>query len=330
MASTPHTNSAAGMQLMAMRAGHDCGQARRRNQLRNATTIAKLFVLVENKVGLEVTVHRVLTSSLLIGSLVGCSATSQQLFSGIGGAHTGGEGGTSGGGGAGGQGGVFFPGSGGEGMGDASDICKDFLEATVRDFSQTHPDFETFAGLTAFTGIVGDQLGSDDKPVYAHAGPTAQTTGPGEFFLWYRDVPGVNHGFTVHLPLEMVDGVSTFVSSSFFPIDGMGFGNEGHAHNYHFTTELHAVFDYKGGEVFTFSGDDDLWMFLNGKLAIDLGGLHEELSVTIDLDAVAQDLNIEVGNRYAMDIFHAERHTTESNFRIATTIECFESPGVPE
>jgi fibro-slime domain-containing protein len=41
------------------------------------------------------------------------------------------------------------------------------------------------------------------------------------------------------------------------------------------------------------------------------------------MDALAGQLGITVGQTYPMDIFHAERHTSESNFRIQTTIECF-------
>ena len=62
---------------------------------------------------------------------------------------------------------------------------------------------------------------------------------------------------------------------------------------------------------------------LAGALAIDLGGLHPQLSATVDLDASAAELGIAVGNRYAMDIFHAERHTDASNFHVETTIDCF-------
>ncbi|MBC8071568.1 MAG: hypothetical protein IAG13_24795 [Deltaproteobacteria bacterium] len=40
-------------------------------------------------------------------------------------------------------------------------------------------------------------------------------------------------------------------------------------------------------------------------------------------------LGLTVGETYAMDIFHAERHTNESNFRIETTIECFVTPPPP-
>ncbi|MEM1032773.1 MAG: fibro-slime domain-containing protein [Myxococcota bacterium] len=222
-------------------------------------------------------------------------------------------------------------GSGGGGDGAGGAICQGRLEATVRDFAASHPDFQAFTGTEAFTGIVEDQLGPDGLPVYAHAGATAQTTGPDEFNQWYRDVDGINQRFSIDLFLDKrADGVSIFASNAFFPLDGMGFGNEGNPHNFHFTTELHATFDYEGGEVFTFTGDDDLWMFINGRLAIDLGGLHPELSATVDLDAMAGVLGIQVGERYPMDIFHAERRTSQSNFRIETTIDCFEPIPPPQ
>ena len=62
--------------------------------------------------------------------------------------------------------------------------------------------------------------------------------------------------------------------------------------------------------------------FVDGRLALDLGGLHP----AIEGSAVMDSLGLTVGVTYPMDIFHAERHTDESNFRIVTTIECFQLP----
>ncbi|MBM4377345.1 MAG: fibro-slime domain-containing protein, partial [Deltaproteobacteria bacterium] len=227
-----------------------------------------------------------------------------------------------------GVGGGFSVGSGGGEGGSGMPVdCGDKLLATIRDFKpETHPDFEGNFGMT--TGIVKSVLGADGKPEYANAGSTAGTTGPGPFAQWYHDVPGIN--VTIPLTLQLTKpspGKFVYENQEFFPIDNQGFGNyPGFSHNFHFTTEIHSSFTYKGGENFAFSGDDDVWVFVNKRLAVDLGGLHGPLSANIDFDARAGELGIEKGKTYPLDVFHAERHTVQSNFRIETTIDCF----VPE
>ncbi len=189
---------------------------------------------------------------------------------------------------------------------------------TIRDFSVNHEDFEKDGPPNAvIQGMVQPTLGSDGTPAYAYSQWVTADT----FAQWYHDVAGVNMPYTVTLELtEESPGVFSYVSNAFFPIDGLGFGNEGNPHNYHFTSEFISQFTYNGGEDFTFVGDDDLWVFINGKLAIDLGGTHTAYTASVDLDAAANDLGIKVGQSYALALFHAERHTTESNFRIDTTI----------
>jgi fibro-slime domain-containing protein len=198
------------------------------------------------------------------------------------------------------------------------------LVGTVRDFRASHPDFEMLTGAGQEDGIVEDVLGDDGKPVYRGGYNRIHSTTTGENFdQWYRDVPGIN--LTTRIDLQLTpsprrSGFFSFADTDFFPIDGELYGNEGNAHNYHFTLETHASFRYVGGEVFSFTGDDDMWVFVNRRLAMDLGGLHTPLSAVVSLDSIASSHGLVVGEIYPLDFFFAERHTYASNFTIETSI----------
>lgn len=197
------------------------------------------------------------------------------------------------------------------------------LQGTLRDFNDTHPDFESYLGTDY--GIVQPHLGADDRPLYAGQDGNPSTHGQAAFDQWFRDVPGVNQStpFGITLTKQPNSSIYTYVNNSFFPLDGQLFGNQGRNHNFHFTYELNTPFLYSGGEVFEFTGDDDLWVFINNQLVIDIGGVHPALNDSVTLDDVAAQVGIYPGNVYNMRLFFAERHTVASNFRIDTTIAQF-------
>lgn len=201
------------------------------------------------------------------------------------------------------------------------------LTGTVRDFKFEHPDFEGPGPVGSDKGIVQPDLGPDGKPVYAGQDGNPTTSGKANFDQWFTDVPGVNAGNAHAITLDLISQdppLYRFDSPNFFPADGQGFGNEGgYAHNYSFTYELATYFQYRGGETFTFTGDDDVWVFINNKLVIDLGGLHGPETATVDLDEVAATLGLTIGENYPLKLFFAERRSTGSSFSIETSIEGF-------
>ncbi len=169
-----------------------------------------------------------------------------------------------------------------------------------------------------------------------------QTHGAARFDDWYHDTPGVNmHIISQFNMLAQGGGVYHYpavAGSPLFPLDAQGWVGAGseatyNGHNYGFTTEVRYWFQFAGGETLTFSGDDDVWVFADGQLAIDLGGLHGRLESTLYLNAATGNgecsedvartmpcatperaLGLQVGKIYEIDLFHAERHLAASNF----------------
>ena len=209
----------------------------------------------------------------------------------------------------------------------AAEPASETVSVVYRDFrgfdlTGGHPDFEHYNGVDR--GIVTSALGADGKPVYAGNPTTPTTTGAANFASWYRDSTGVNMTYAETLTLTRTAAATyVFDNAAFFPLDGRGFVGAGteparnNGHNFSFTSELRYWFEYKGGEVLTFRGDDDVWVFINGKLAVNLGGVHGAETGSITLDgAAATNLVLTIGGTYEVVVLQAERHTTASSYKL--------------
>lgn len=144
------------------------------------------------------------------------------------------------------------------------------------------------------------------------------------------------------------------LSPPFFPIDGRGFGNfsteviGGHLgmrdqpiapdgrrykglHNFSFTMEMHNKFEFQNGLVFTFEGDDGLWLFINNRLVVDMGGCGHSAPSTIDLDTLFNGVGapLETGKWYTFDLFSWENMVVNSQIEISTNIPFYSAAAKP-
>lgn len=144
------------------------------------------------------------------------------------------------------------------------------------------------------------------------------------------------------------------VSYGFFPFNENTTAASGKNYNYGFGTKLEIKFrltadgtvlgdnEEKVPIIFAFSGDDDVWVFIDGKLALDVGGAHGKVTGTLDFenlkakvsevkksaaDGAAGDagtnkttdftLKGDKQDEHTLTMFYMERGMWESNMMIA-------------
>jgi fibro-slime domain-containing protein len=146
------------------------------------------------------------------------------------------------------------------------------------------------------------------------------------FSQWYLDVEGVNQTILDTLTLTKdASGVFSYDNPSFFPVDGKGFGDyRTSGHNFHFTSEVRYWFQYQAAKnaTLTFNGDDDVWVFVNGKLTVDISGTHGRTADSVTVNAATTDiegnlLNLTENGVYEIVVFQAERNTNNSTYGLS-------------
>ena len=209
-----------------------------------------------------------------------------------------------------------------------------------RDFKESHPSMNRGVyDLVATTGLVAATLTppqNTPRCISTFGSFTGGPEGTAEAMVdscnsidndWFQDVPGTNVVVDGSITLEYNTSTSTwtFVDFTYFPLEGLGWNDQtiiepwianSPTQNFFFTSEMHIPFTYTGGEIFEFDGDDDVWVFIDNRLALDIGGVHPLVTGSVTLDT----LGLTVGASYMLDVFHVERQPGGSNFKIRTTV----------
>ncbi|RHM59355.1 SHIRT domain-containing protein [Coprobacillus sp. AF33-1AC] len=183
--------------------------------------------------------------------------------------------------------------------------CMDYAYLRLKNFF--NQDFSLNKKADKYNQMVLKNTGSGNQAQYTFdAGIKTKYDGN----KFYNDDSGnESHGF---FPLDYLDGEKFSDNNVTDPQN----------HNYNFGMKVQGDFIYKKGanQYFNFRGDDDVYVFINGKLAADLGGAHYSSDIELNVDEFAQANGILNGQKCEFSLFYLERHTSASNCYISTNL----------
>ncbi len=209
-----------------------------------------------------------------------------------------------------------------------------YLSGAIRDFSVAHSDFGVPDGDAA-TRFVQTQLGADGKPVFLPA-PGISSASAATFPAWWDVSVGVPPSEKTVFSIILSNAFQTnprvheYSNSSFYPIDGQLLGNEGAPHNSYFTWQAHSYIAADAGASLTVKSSDDLWVFIDGRLVVDMGGVHGLETATIAMDTLVDVEGLPLppladGLTFRrFDIFFAHRgqHTPQLTLQLLPPVTC--------
>ncbi len=230
----------------------------------------------------------------------------------------------------------------------------EYFDITVYDHDKG-PDFGTHRSPgSVIKGMVQDDLDANGRPVFkAVPGMNNGCTGCGwwneHIGTWWSEKDAVATYPTKIKFNHLGNGVYKYSNTAFFPLNGYSIkeyennvdygpfdlspwddlvtGKKGISKdslNFYFGAHLSRTFEYDAapGQKFEFSGDDDVFVFVNNKLVLDIGGIHGAESGSFMLSDVAADLGIKKGHYIKLDFFIAERQMSGSQAIITVSIPC--------
>ena len=133
------------------------------------------------------------------------------------------------------------------------------------------------------------------------------------FWLGQKDNNSKEGGFFLLDDFEYLDDAKTVKNIFFDQLND----KKNKKHNFGFTMKVQAKFEYVKGQEFEFFGDDDVWVYINNRLVVDIGGQHGQVRGSVNLDT----LGLVEGQEYPFHIFYVERHTSSSNFMMRTSMD---------
>lgn len=155
--------------------------------------------------------------------------------------------------------------------------------------------------------------------VYDEDGYLVYTTTPGPSIDYkYCSGPGWSEGIDCESGCS--GGYGCFNDGNYPDVWDWGATRWEELRNHHFCMELNGQFTYKANQEAKFYVGGDLWVFINGKLAVDLGGNHLPAPGYIDMATLNSyyDGYMQTGKTYPIDVFFCARRTTVSTFAMYT------------